>query len=84
MSKDDEKHTVTFATRGALRVGSFLAGIISVGWGLYVLQAVQLVATSTTPAAAGNPYTNYLFVLSSMFESLNMGVFALILALLSR
>jgi hypothetical protein len=84
MSKDGEKHTVTFSTKSLLRAGSFLSGIISVGWGLYVLQMVQLVATSTSPASPSNPYSNYTFALSSMFEAMIIGVFALILALLSR
>ena len=82
MSKDGEKHTVTFTMRGLLRVGSFFAGVISVGWGLYVLQAVQLAWSSAQTSS--NPYTNYTFVLSSMFEAMIVGVFALILAILSR
>jgi len=82
VSKDGEKHTVTFTLRGLLRVGSFLAGVVSVGWGLYVLQAVQLAGSS--PQTSYNPYTNYIFVYSSMFEAMIVGVFALILAILSR
>ncbi len=77
-----KKHTVTFTMRGLLRVGSFLAGVISVGWGLYVLQAVQLAGSSAQRSY--NPYTNYIFVYSSMFEAMIVGVFALILAILSR
>ena len=73
--------TVTFNVRKVLRGGSFIAGIISVGWGLYVLQAVQLAGAS---GQSGNPYTNYYFVLSSMLEAMIVGVFALILAVLSR
>ena len=82
VSKDGEKHTVTFTLRGLLRVGSFLSGVISVGWGLYVLQAVQLAGSSAQTSY--NPYTNYIFVYSSMFEAMIVGVFALILAILSR
>ena len=79
---DGERHTVTFSTRSLLRAGSFLAGVISVGWGLYVLQAVQLAGSSAQTSY--NPYTNYISVYSSMVEAMIVGVFALILALLSR
>ena len=54
------------------------------GWGLYVLQAVALLVSSTSSGSSTNPYANYTFLTISMYEALVVGLFALVLAALSR
>jgi len=79
-----QQHTVTVSTRSILRTCSLVAGIASVGWGLYVLQAVALLVSSTSSGSSTNPYANYTFLTMSMYEALVVGLFALVLAALSR
>ena len=89
VSKDEPKdatrqRTITFTTRSLLRAGSFVAGLVSVVWGLYAVLAFQVVVTTTNSQSLGNPYSNYTFVTFAMYEAVIIGLFALVLALLSR
>ncbi len=54
------------------------------GWGLYVLQAYALLVSSSSSASSTNPYANYGFLTLSMYEAVVVGLFALVLASLSR
>ncbi len=76
--------TISISARTVLRTCSLLAGLVSVVWGLYAVLAYQVVVTTTNSQSIGNPYSNYSFVQLAMFEAVIIGLFALVLALLSR
>jgi len=80
----EARRTITFSTRSVFRASSVIAGIVSVGWGLYVLQAYALLVSSSSSASSTNPYANYGFLTLSMYEAVVVGLFALVLASLSR
>ena len=76
--------TVSINTKTVLRAGSLLAGLVSVVWGLYAVLAFQMVVTANNAQIPSNPYSNYTFVTFTMYEAVIIGLFALVLALLSR
>jgi len=76
--------TVNLNARMLLRAGSFVAGLASIVWGLYAVLAYQVVVTTTNSYSLTNPYSNGAFVQFAMFEALIIGLFALVLAVLSR
>jgi len=79
-----EMPTISFSTKTVLRAGSLVAGLGSVIWGLYAVLAFQVVVTTTNSQSPANPYSNYTFVTFVMYEAVIIGLFALVLALLSR
>jgi hypothetical protein len=75
--------TITISARLLLRTGSVIAGLVSIAWGLNVVLAYQSVVT-TGSFSMGNAYSNGTFVLIQMFEAVIVGMFALVLSVLSR
>ena len=75
--------TITLTTKVLVRTASVITGLVSVIWGLYSVSTYQVVVT-TGAFSNSNPYSNGTFALLAMIETLTIGVFSLVLAVLSR